>query len=234
MWLTVTQTTKCWFVLEFEKKTRKLRRPANSGNASNEVDLEQPSWNPHSKRLEAAVFWTTWLTVTKNKWRFIFELKSKSKKMGRPDNFRECIKWGWLWTNIMECKLETVWSGCVLNDVPYSNSHYKIKIYRRVWKYIWENQTTCKCQGMHRTRLTWSKHNGTQTRNDLKRPFFERCGLQSLQTKWGLILNGINMENQRTCQFQEMPQMSCLCTTHHGIQTRNCLKRMFVGRCALQ
>ena len=55
MWLTVTQTTKCWFVLEFEKKTRKLRRPANSGNASNEVDFEQTSWNANSKPFEAAV-----------------------------------------------------------------------------------------------------------------------------------------------------------------------------------
>ena len=220
-------------MFESEKKW-KLRRLANSGNASSEVDLKQTSWNPHSKRLEAAVFWTTWLTVTKNKWRFIFELKSKSKKMGRPDNFRECIKWGWLWTNIMECKLETVWSGCVLNDVPYSNSHYKIKIYRRVWKYIWENQTTCKCQGMHQTRLTWSKHNGTQTRNDLKRPFFERCGLQSLQTKWGFIFK----RKTKLGQSKDLPISRnasnglTLCK-HHGMQTRNCLKRLFVGRCAL-
>ena len=40
--------------------------------------------------------------------------------------------------------------------------------------------------------------------------------------------------NEKTWQFQEMHQLRLTLSKHHGIQTRNCLKRLFVERCGLQ
>lgn len=50
------------------------------------------------------------------------QVKIRSMKMRRPVNFGKCVKWVWLWSNIMDYKLENVWSGCLLNDVAYINS----------------------------------------------------------------------------------------------------------------
>ena len=57
----------------------------------------------------------------------------------------------------------------------------RIRIYIRVKTKIYETGKTCQFKEMHQMRLTWSKHHGTHTRNDLKRLFVERCGLQSLK-----------------------------------------------------
>ena len=41
---------------------------------------------------------------------------------GKTCQFQEMHQMGCLCANIMGYKLETVWSGCLLDDVPYSNS----------------------------------------------------------------------------------------------------------------
>ena len=64
-----------------------------SRNASNEVDLEQTKWNPNSKRFEAPICWTMWLTVTTNKMRIYIQEKNKTRKIKGPANFKKCLKW---------------------------------------------------------------------------------------------------------------------------------------------
>ena len=52
-----------------------------SGNATNEIDFEQTSWNTNSKLFEAAVCWTMCLTVPQpKKTRFIGKFKQYIRK----------------------------------------------------------------------------------------------------------------------------------------------------------
>ena len=117
-------SNKWSFIVRFKQYIGKSNDLQISRVASNEVDLKQTWWNPNSKRFEKADVWTMWLTVTqKKKWGFIFELKNNEKTC----QFQEIHQTSWLWANIMEYKLETVWSGCLLNDVAY-RTQKKLKI----------------------------------------------------------------------------------------------------------
>ena len=48
-------TKKTGFIFELKQKSKKMGRPVNFKKCIKLVDFEQPSWNPHSKRFEAAV-----------------------------------------------------------------------------------------------------------------------------------------------------------------------------------
>ena len=110
---------KVWF--RFELTKMKLRRPVNFRKCIRWVDFEQTSWNTNSKLFEAALCWTMSLTELKNKNEDLYSSSKKYRESKRPAKFKDCIKWGWLKANIMEHKLEAIWSDRFLNDVAYSN-----------------------------------------------------------------------------------------------------------------
>ena len=108
-----------------QKIYRKIKRLANFRDCIKWGWLEANIMEPKLETIWSGVFWTMWLTVTQTKLTKMFlyiRVGKTSREMRRPDSFRKCIKWGWLWANIMEYKLETVWSGCLLKDAAYSNS----------------------------------------------------------------------------------------------------------------
>ena len=90
------------------------------------------------------------------------------RNINRRANFRD-------WMNAVDSKpFETVvfWTSWL------TVTSKRIRIYIRVKTKIYETGKTCQFKEMHQMRLTWSKHQGIQTRNRLKRLFVERCGLQ--------------------------------------------------------
>jgi len=150
-----------------------MRRSVNFRKRIKWVDFEQTSWNTNSKLFEAAVCWTMWLTELNNEMKVYSRVQKIYRNINRPANFRD-------WMNAVDSKpFETVvfWTSWL------TVTSKRIRIYIRVKTKIYETGKTCQFKEMHQMRLTWSKHHGTHTRNDLKRQFFERCGLQSLKNK---------------------------------------------------
>ena len=112
--------------------------------------------------------------------KFYSQVQTIYRKIKRPANFKGCIKWVRFEANIMEPKLETIWRSWCLNDVAYSNSKEKVRIYIRVKKQ-WEDLSISRNTS---NELTLNKHHGIQTPDCLKWLFVERCGLQNSKKNW--------------------------------------------------
>ena len=144
-----------------------------SGNASNELTLSKHRGIQTRNCLKRLFVERCGLQNSTTKIKVYSRVQKIYRNINRPANFRD-------WMNAVDSKpFETVvfWTSWL------TVTSKRIRIYIRVKTKIYETGKTCQFKEMHQMRLTWSKHHGTHTRNDLKRLFFERCGLQSLKNK---------------------------------------------------
>ncbi len=142
-----------------------------SGNASNELTLSKHRGIQTRNCLKRLFVERCGLQNSTTKIKVYSRVQKIYRNINRPANFRD-------WMNAVDSKpFETVvfWTSWL------TVTSKRIRINIRVKTKIYEAAKTCQYEDKHQMKLTWSKHHGTHTRNDLKRLFVERCGLQSLK-----------------------------------------------------